>query len=216
MTHSMITNSRRRPRDYTPLIVLAALVTLLFVLVPAARKPVRFARLLVAPVPDSLPVPVAGVRASRLSDTWGAPRGNGRSHEGIDIFARRNTPIRSTTEGVIVSTANNRLGGKVVVVLGPGGHRHYYAHLEQRGRYVNGDWVRAGDTIGFVGNTGNARTTPPHLHYGIYTPSGPINPYPLLIKGAPRAIDKPRPKRSASTTRTARRHARSRSERSSR
>lgn len=74
----------------------------------------------------------------------------------------------------------NRLGGKVVWVLGPGGQRHYYAHLDAWSVLRKGERIQAGTILGYVGNSGNARGTPPHLHYGIYTPSGPVNPYPLL------------------------------------
>jgi murein DD-endopeptidase MepM/ murein hydrolase activator NlpD len=67
-----------------------------------------------------------------------------------------------------------------VAVFGPAGHTHYYAHLDQFAGAGRGDRVQVGTVLGTVGNTGNARTTPPHLHYGIYTDSGAINPYPLL------------------------------------
>ena len=75
-----------------------------------------------------------------------------------------------------------RWGGNAVWVLGPNISRHYYAHLESYGQFSQGDWIKAGDVIGYVGNSGNARTTPPHLHYGIYrNGEGAINPYPYLI-----------------------------------
>ena len=182
----------RQPRfPFLPvLLALGAVLALLMLLVPATRNPPRVAALLAQRPPSTLPVPVAGVRPAHLSNTWGAARSGGRRHEGIDIFARRNTPIRSTTEGVVVSTSPNALGGECIVVMGPGGHRHYYAHLERHGRYGEGDWVDAGDTIGYVGNSGNARTTPPHLHYGIYTAGGAINPYPFLAKSSGRGVVK--------------------------
>ena len=73
------------------------------------------------------------------------------------------------------------LGGLVVTVLGPGGYRHYYAHLEDLGPQAVGEWVHAGEILGYVGNSGNAAVNPTHLHYGIYTPSGrAIDPYPYL------------------------------------
>lgn len=132
------------------------------------------------PAPTSVPVPVAGVRASQIRDTWGDARSEGRSHEGVDIFAKRGTPVLSATHGVISSVAWRTRGGNSVFVEGPGGYRHYYAHLDSYGRYEAGDWVEAGDTLGFVGTTGNAEGTSPHLHYGIYTEDGAINPHPLL------------------------------------
>lgn len=134
-----------------------------------------------APVPTLFRVPVKGVRVGRLTNTWGAARGERRRHEGIDIFARRGTPVVAATQGVVTRIGQNRLGGNVVWVVGPGGQRHYYAHLEAVAGISEGVEVMTGDTLGFVGTTGNARTTPPHLHYGIYTDSGAINPYPLLI-----------------------------------
>jgi peptidoglycan LD-endopeptidase LytH len=132
------------------------------------------------PAPAALPVPVAGVRPVQLADTWGGARSGGRRHEGIDIFAKRGTPVLSSTEGIVLRVGTNRLGGQVVWVLGPGGQRHYYAHLDRYGDVRAGMRVRTGSILGYVGNTGNAATTPPHLHYGIYTAGGAINPYPLL------------------------------------
>ena len=122
------------------------------------------------PAPTWLPVPVAGVKASKLSDSWGDSRSDGRSHEGIDIMARRGTPVLSTTRGVVSAVQWRDRGGNTVSVEGPGGYRHYYAHLDSYGSYREGDWVAVGDTLGFVGNTGNAQGGSPHLHYGIYTP----------------------------------------------
>ena len=136
--------------------------------------------------PATLPVPVAGVRPGQLADTWGGPRSGGRRHEGIDIFARRGTPVLSATEGIVLSVGTNPLGGRVVWVLGPGGQRHYYAHLDRYGDVHAGVRVLPGTIVGYVGNTGNAATTPPHLHYGIYTVDGPIDPYPFLRPAARR------------------------------
>lgn len=131
------------------------------------------------PEPNSLPSPIEG---ANLTDTWGAARSGGRSHEGIDIFAARNTPIHSTTPGIVRKVGTNELGGNVVMILGPGAVSHYYAHLQDFADIKEGDWVEAGDVIGYVGDSGNAKGTPTHVHYGIYTQSGAVNPYPLLIK----------------------------------
>jgi murein DD-endopeptidase MepM/ murein hydrolase activator NlpD len=137
--------------------------------------------LLFRPAPTKLPVPVEGVQASRLVDTWGGPRSGGRRHEGIDIFGKRGTKIRSTTEGVVTTVGDNRLGGHSVWVIGPGGYFHYYAHLEKYGDVKRGRRIQTGHFIGTVGDSGNAKGTPPHLHYGIYKLSGAANnPYPLL------------------------------------
>lgn len=136
-------------------------------------------RLASMPAPTLLTVPVGGVRRHALRDTWGAARGR-RRHEGIDIFARRGTPVLSATEGIVMRVGTNRLGGRVVWVLGPGGQRHYYAHLDRFADVRPGMRVEAGRTLGFVGTSGNARGTPPHLHYGIYGVAGATNPYPVL------------------------------------
>jgi murein DD-endopeptidase MepM/ murein hydrolase activator NlpD len=116
-------------------------------------------------------------------NTWGAARGGGRHHEGIDIFAPKDTPVVSTTRGVVTRVGTNTLGGQVVWVLGPGLESHYYAHLDRFANVHPGDIVNAGDVLGYVGRTGNARTTPFHLHYGIYRFGHAENPYPRLSGG---------------------------------
>ena len=145
-------------------------------------------RLSAMPVPEAVQIPVRGVARKKLNDTWQASRSGGRKHEGIDIFAPRGTPVYSATEGIIMRVGENRLGGQVVWVLGPGGQRHYYAHLDRFADVERGQRVRAGTILGYVGTSGNAAGTPPHLHYGIYEAGGAINPYPLL-----RAENKPAP-----------------------
>ena len=131
------------------------------------------------PLENSLPSPLPG---QHLTDTWGGARSEGRSHEGIDIFAPRNTPIQATTHGVVSKIGDDRLGGRVVVIVGPGGAGHYYAHLEDYADISLNEWIEVGDTIGYVGNSGNAQGTPPHVHYGIYINGSAVNPYPLLAK----------------------------------
>lgn len=131
------------------------------------------------PTEDSLPSPLP---EQSLTDTWGAARSQGRSHEGIDIFAARGTPIQSTTQGIVRKVGENNLGGRVVVIVGPGGAGHYYAHLEDYANIAPNDWVNAGDIIGYVGDSGNAKGTPPHVHYGIYINGSAVNPYPFLQK----------------------------------
>lgn len=133
---------------------------------------------------SALPIPVKNIKARQLKDTWGAARSHGRTHEGIDIMAPRGTKVLSATEGLIADLRNNNLGGKVVWIMGPAGTWHYYAHLDDHKRGLSvGDYVRKGDLIGYVGNTGNARHTAPHLHYGLYLQGkgrGAVNPYPYL------------------------------------
>ncbi|MGP5494178.1 M23 family metallopeptidase [Psychrobacter celer] len=134
------------------------------------------------PTENSLPSPLP---QQNLSDTWGAARSQGRTHEGIDIFAARGTPIQATTAGIVSKVGENTLGGRVVVIVGPGGAGHYYAHLEDYADITPNDWVDAGDVIGYVGDSGNAKGTPPHVHYGIYIQGNAVNPYPLLQKSEP-------------------------------
>lgn len=138
-----------------------------------------------APPPLALPVPVQGVRARQIADTFGAPRGTDRTHQGVDIFAKRGTPVVSATRGLVVSVREGGLGGRQVWVLGPGRERHYYAHLDDWAHgLATGQVVQPGHVLGFVGTTGNARGTPPHLHYGIYGRDGAHDPLPLFKAGA--------------------------------
>ena len=126
-------------------------------------------------------MPVRGARAGRIADTWHAPRTEGRQHEGQDIFAPRGTPVYSATNGYVWRVGENRLGGKIVYVIGAGGRGYYYAHLDAHASdLAAGDYVTPETVLGYVGTTGNAAGTPPHLHFGVYTPAGAINPLSLL------------------------------------
>jgi murein DD-endopeptidase MepM/ murein hydrolase activator NlpD len=170
--------------------VVAVLAAVTWLAMPALRSPIEMIRLAWMPVPEALPVPVDGVERRQIADTWGGPRRGGRKHEGVDIFAPRGTPVRSTTRGVVLRVGENRLGGLHATVLGPGLQVHYYAHFDRVGAFTAGDVVRPGDILGYVGTTGNATGTPPHLHYGIYTtPRGAVNPWPLLSD----QVNAPRP-----------------------
>ena len=126
--------------------------------------------------------PVAGKDNQAIQSFWGAARDRGRrTHEGLDIFADRGTPIIAATDGRVSSTGNRGLGGKQVWQrTGVFGYSLYYAHLDSI--LVNsGEKVETGDTLGLVGNTGNARTTKPHLHFGIYQGyRGAIDPLPYV------------------------------------
>jgi murein DD-endopeptidase MepM/ murein hydrolase activator NlpD len=129
-----------------------------------------------------LAFPVEGHGMPAIQSFFGADRDGGRrSHHGVDIFARRGTPVLATSAGVVGRVDVTGLGGKVVWLRdGVRNANIYYAHLDSQ--YVSrGDRVEIGDTLGFVGNTGNARTTPPHLHFGIYRRGeGPVDPAPFL------------------------------------
>jgi peptidoglycan LD-endopeptidase LytH len=139
-------------------------------------------RVSTTPAPTALMVPVQGVAPRSIADSWHAVRGGGRKHEGIDIFARRGTPVVSPVAGIVTHVGQDRLGGNIVRVLGPGRQVHYFAHLDRFAALSRWDVVEAGDVIGYVGNTGNARGGSPHLHYGIYGATGAINPFPFLKK----------------------------------
>lgn len=172
-------------RSLAWVVALAGLFILYSLLRPTIERALYTARLVAMDAPATLPVPVEGVGARALADTWGGARGQGRKHEGIDIFARRGTAVRASTEGIVTQVGSNKLGGLVVWVLGPGGQRHYYAHLERYADVEPGMRIEAGRVLGYVGDTGNAKGTPPHLHYGVYQSSGAINPYPLLRAAPP-------------------------------
>ena len=129
----------------------------------------------------ALAFPVSGRDTRAVKSFFGAERDAGaRSHHGIDIFAPRGTPVIAAAAGR-AAVRENRLGGKVVFVRDPArGISLYYAHLDSQ-IVAPGALVQIGDTLGLVGNTGNARTTPPHLHFGIYRRGqGPRNPYPYV------------------------------------
>ncbi|NZA26452.1 M23 family metallopeptidase [Luteimonas sp. SJ-92] len=140
------------------------------------------------PPPASLAMPVRDVSAARVADTFGDPRGADRRHEGVDIFAPRGTAVLSATPGIVAAVREGGLGGRQVWVLGPARERHYYAHLDDWAPgLAPGDVVWPGSALGAVGDTGNARGTPPHLHYGVYGAGGAYDPLPLLMAAAAEA-----------------------------
>jgi peptidoglycan LD-endopeptidase LytH len=128
-----------------------------------------------------LSFPVQGRNNKAVGSLYGVSRDAGRRrHEGIDIFAPKLTPAVAATEGYITRVNENNLGGKVVWLQDlKRGISLYYAHLDSQ-LVRPGQVVKIGDTLGLVGNTGNARTTPSHLHFGIYTGRGAIDPYPFV------------------------------------
>lgn len=124
--------------------------------------------------------PVEGKNSSAIQSVWGDVRDGGkRSHEGVDIFASRGTPVLAPVVGVVTAVRDRGLGGKQVWVRDSKRDWNlYFAHLDSQ-LVSNLQRVSPGDTLGLVGNTGNARTTAPHLHFGIYQ-SGAINPFPAI------------------------------------
>ncbi|MCG2429905.1 M23 family metallopeptidase [Aequorivita xiaoshiensis] len=138
------------------------------------------------------PFPVVGGVNKDIQGFWADPRDTGsRSHEGVDIFAKRGTPVIAITDGTISSTGNGGFGGLQVWITDKlKKKRIYYAHLDS---FIvsEGDKVKIGDTIGFVGNTGNATELPPHLHFGVYKEHGAVNPISFIKKTEIQTIDKP-------------------------
>lgn len=121
-------------------------------------------------------------------DTWLGPRAGGRKHMGVDIFALQGTPVYAVVSGTIEQLAFNALGGNKLWLRSPGDNwSYYYAHLAGYGPGIkNGARVKKGQVVGYVGTTGNARGTPPHLHFETHVPAGPAtNPDPILQRVNP-------------------------------
>lgn len=139
----------------------------------------------------SLGFPVSGNKA-RIGSFWGADRDGGkRSHEGIDIFAPKRTPVVAAADGYITSVKEGGIGGKTVWLrVQDKNITLYYAHLDEQ-LVSMGQFVKKGEVLGLVGNTGNAKTTPPHLHFGIYTYGGAIDPLQFVDKKEPKAAKIP-------------------------
>lgn len=139
---------------------------------------------------DKLLIPVAGIKASQLTDTFTQMRGTDRRHDAIDIMAPNGTRVLAVADGKVVKLFESKLGGLTVYQFDTGEKfSYYYAHLD---RYApglsDGMVLKRGDLVGYVGSTGNANPAAPHLHFAIFelTPEKqwwngrPINPYPLL------------------------------------
>jgi murein DD-endopeptidase MepM/ murein hydrolase activator NlpD len=137
-----------------------------------------------------LGVPVQGVAASRIADSFDAPRDGGRRHDAVDILAPRGTPVIAADDGVILRVGTNTLGGNVVWACDVA-HKfaYYYAHLDRHARGLReGQSVKRGDVLGYVGTTGNAPPDTPHLHFQLmkilderhYSTGTPLNPLPFF------------------------------------
>lgn len=176
--------------------ILASVIALLLPLVllnwstasAAARKIERDMVLMVHVIPlyaeqpdQNLAMPVKGIKKDEVDDTWHGARPGGRLHEGQDIFAPFGTAVFSATDGYVMSIGENNLGGQTVSVIGAGGRIYYYAHLAAYAPNIEvGDHLTNQTVLGFVGTSGNAADTPPHLHFGMYARGNAINPLPLL------------------------------------
>ncbi len=158
-----------------------------------------------APVPTTMPpsstsdaptgllLPVQGIQASQLRDTFTDARSEGRVHDAIDIMADAGTPVLAVADGTVEKLFDSERGGLTIYQFEPSGRWcYYYAHLQ---RYADGlaekQVIKRGEVIGYVGSTGNASADAPHLHFEVHV-LGPekqwwkgesINPYPLLQAG---------------------------------
>jgi murein DD-endopeptidase MepM/ murein hydrolase activator NlpD len=117
-----------------------------------------------------------------FTDTFGAPRSGGRTHQGVDMLALRGTPAVAVYGGTIVQMKSSTLGGITLRLLSTAGDEYYYAHLDgYAAGLVVGQAVMEGDVLGYVGTTGNAPANVPHLHFEQHPGGGSaVNPYPLV------------------------------------
>jgi Membrane proteins related to metalloendopeptidases len=155
---------------------------------PAAPLPTSDGALIV--LRNELIIPVAGVAAGELRDTFTEARGNGRVHDAIDIPAPRNTPVLSATNGRVLKLFTSKAGG-LMVYAADSTEKFIlmYGHLDGYAPgLADGSLLARGQTIGFVGTTGNAPPNLPHLHFAIarstdiskWWQGSAVNPYPLL------------------------------------
>ena len=140
----------------------------------------------------NLEIPVRGIQPKNLQDTFNDARAVGRRHDAIDIMAPRGTEVVAADDGTIAKLFTSKAGGLTIYEFDPTQtFSYYYAHLD---RYASGlaeqQQVHRGQVIGYVGSTGNASESAPHLHFAIarldtdrsWWKGDPINPYPLLSK----------------------------------
>jgi LysM repeat protein len=135
---------------------------------------IRAGQTLAVPGGSSWVCPIEG---GRYFNDWGFPRGGSRFHEGNDLFAERGSPVRAPVSGT-VELIEGTIGGLQFNLYGSDGIKYLGSHLDGAGE--TGE-VSAGDIIGYVGNSGNAKSTTPHLHFGMYRDGVAINPHPTLV-----------------------------------
>ena len=141
---------------------------------PDSRIPAAVRQLDACPVPDAM----------RYTDGWGDARSSGRRHEGVDIEAPRGAPVLAVRDGDAEFKRSN-LGGNAIWLTAASGERFYYAHLDAW--QGESRWVKAGDVIGYVGQTGNARGD--HLHFETRTGETAVNPYPFVTEACAPTAD---------------------------
>ena len=131
------------------------------------------------PVSGNGACPVAG--AASFTDSWGAPRSGGRTHQGVDMIAARGTPLVAIFSGTIKRISISSLGGKSLWLRASNGDEFYYAHLDGYGAISVGQSVPEGYVVGYNGSSGNAPDWLPHLHFEFHPGGGvAVNPYPLV------------------------------------
>ncbi len=158
--------------------------------VPAAGKRVAVVHLQMPAASAELQLPVIGVSPDQLIDTYTQARSGGRTHDAIDILAPRGTPVVAAVDGTIRKLFTSRAGGLTIYEFDVREERvYYYAHLDSYADGIaEGQFVKQGTVIGYVGTTGNAPPGTPHLHFAIenlpptkeWWKGEPVNPYPLL------------------------------------
>jgi murein DD-endopeptidase MepM/ murein hydrolase activator NlpD len=143
------------------------------------KRAARSKRSVIADFGDGYFCPVAGPR--HFSDTWGDSRSGGRHHQGTDIMAARGTPIVAVIAGTI-KTAYSSAGGISLYLRGVDGDEYFYAH-NSRNVVSTGEHVKAGEVIAYVGSTGNAPESAPHLHFERHPNGGSaVNPYSFVVR----------------------------------
>ncbi|MGH3664892.1 MAG: M23 family metallopeptidase, partial [Egibacteraceae bacterium] len=115
-------------------------------------------------------------------DSWGFPRSGGRTHQGVDMFAKYGSPIYAVADGVVDRAYSDSLGGLAIIFVDDHGDKYYYAHMSSLA-VRSGQRMTLGAVMGAVGTSGNAAGTPAHLHWQ-YHPGGgdPVNPTPLATR----------------------------------
>jgi murein DD-endopeptidase MepM/ murein hydrolase activator NlpD len=179
---SEVVQSPALPPESTPVAPIpAASITMLPPPAPANAAPTRAL---------ALTMPVVGIKPTQLLDTFTDARSEGRSHDAIDIMAPTGTPVVAVEDGTIAKLFDSKQGGHTIYQFdAPGELAYYYAHLDHYAPgLVEGQAVKRGDVIGYVGYTGNANPAGPHLHFAIFQlgpekrwwKGTPINPYRYL------------------------------------
>jgi murein DD-endopeptidase MepM/ murein hydrolase activator NlpD len=158
-------------------------------------RPSEAMKLTEAESPRGIGLPIAGLTRTDLRDTFQEGRGEGRSHEAVDIMAPRGTPVLAVVEGNVAKIFTSKQGGLTVYQFdNEKQYSYYYAHLDRYAAGLQeGMLLRRGDVLGYVGSSGNADPSAPHLHFSIFRLGAdkkwwegePINPYPLLIDALP-------------------------------